>query len=124
MLEVFHKDDTYIIGVDEVGRGPLFGRVYAAAVILPHLGFKHDLMKDSKKFTSSKKIKEIADYIKENCIAYSIMYQDEKSIDKHNILINAKWHRICFTPSLLLNKSEVDYILESVIKEFKNLNNN
>jgi ribonuclease HII len=34
----------------------------------------------------SKKIKEIADYIKENCIAYSIMYQDEKSIDKHNIL--------------------------------------
>jgi ribonuclease HII len=86
MLEVFHKDDTYIIGVDEVGRGPLFGRVYAAAVILPHLGFKHDLMKDSKKFTSSKKIKEIADYIKENCIAYSIMYKDEKSIDKHNIL--------------------------------------
>jgi ribonuclease HII len=86
MLEVFHKDDTYIIGVDEVGRGPLFGRVYAAAVILPHFGFKHDLMKDSKKFTSSKKIKEIANYIKENCIAYSIMYQDEKSIDKHNIL--------------------------------------
>jgi ribonuclease HII len=86
MLEVFHKDYAYIIGVDEVGRGPLFGRVYAAAVILPHFGFKHELMKDSKKFTSSKKIKEIADYIKENCIAYSIMYQDEKDIDKHNIL--------------------------------------
>jgi adenosylmethionine-8-amino-7-oxononanoate aminotransferase len=43
-------------------------------------------------------------------------------LDNHNILINAKWHRICFTPSLLLNKLEVDYILESVIKEFKNLN--
>jgi len=86
MLEVFYKEDTYIIGVDEVGRGPLFGRVYAAAVILPQFGFKHELMKDSKKFTSSKKIKEIADYIKENCIAYSIMYKDEKSIDKHNIL--------------------------------------
>ena len=86
MLEVFHKDDTYIIGVDEVGRGPLFGRVYAAAVILPQFEFKHELMKDSKKFTSSKKIKEVADYIKENCIAYSIMYQDEKNIDKNNIL--------------------------------------
>ena len=86
MLEVFHKQDTYVIGVDEVGRGPLFGRVYAAAVILPHFGFKHELMKDSKKFTSSKKIKEISDYIKENCIAYSIMYQDEISVDKNNIL--------------------------------------
>jgi adenosylmethionine-8-amino-7-oxononanoate aminotransferase len=49
----------------------------------------------------------------------------EKALrNNHNILINAKWHRICFTPSLLLTKSEVDYILESVIKEFRNLNNN
>ena len=28
-------DNVYEIGVDEVGRGPLFGRVYTAAVILP-----------------------------------------------------------------------------------------
>jgi ribonuclease HII len=86
MLEVFQKENTYVIGVDEVGRGPMFGRVYAAAVILPDDAFNHELMKDSKKFTSSKKLKEMADYIKKNCIAYSIMYQDEKSIDKHNIL--------------------------------------
>ena len=86
MLEVFQKENTYVIGVDEVGRGPMFGRVYAAAVILPDDSFNHELMKDSKKFTSSKKLKEMADYIKKNCIAYSIMYQDEKSIDKHNIL--------------------------------------
>lgn len=86
MLEVFQKENTYVIGVDEVGRGPMFGRVYAAAVILPNDSFNHELMKDSKKFTSSKKLKETADYIKKNCIAYSIMYQDEKSIDKHNIL--------------------------------------
>lgn len=86
MLEVFQKENTYVIGVDEVGRGPMFGRVYAAAVILPDDSFNHELMKDSKKFTSSKKLKETADYIKKNCIAYSIMYQDEKSIDKHNIL--------------------------------------
>ena len=92
MLEVFQKENTYVIGVDEVGRGPMFGRVYAAAVILPDdslfpdASFNHELMKDSKKFTSSKKLKETADYIKKNCIAYSIMYQDEKSIDKHNIL--------------------------------------
>ena len=33
----FYNDDTDIleVGVDEAGRGPLFGRVYTAAVILP-----------------------------------------------------------------------------------------
>ena len=44
------------IGVDEVGRGPMFGRVYSAAVILPKNDtFKYELLKDSKKFTSEKK---------------------------------------------------------------------
>jgi ribonuclease HII len=75
------------IGVDEVGRGPLFGRVYTAAVILPKTNFKFELMKDSKKFTSKNKIQEVAEYIKENAIAYSIEYQDEKSVDVNNIRI-------------------------------------
>ena len=48
------NDKIFEIGVDEVGRGPMFGRVYCAAVILPQ-NFKHELMKDSKKFTSKKK---------------------------------------------------------------------
>ena len=49
------------IGVDEAGRGPLFGRVYTAAVILPKDDiFEYDKMKDSKKFTSHKKIIEDA----------------------------------------------------------------
>ena len=52
------------VGVDEVGRGPLFGRVYAAAVILPNnsdsnLDFDYSKMKDSKKFHSDKKIREV-----------------------------------------------------------------
>ena len=48
--------DIIEIGVDEVGRGPMFGRVYCAAVILPKdVSFKHELMKDSKKFHSKKK---------------------------------------------------------------------
>jgi len=42
-----------LIGVDEAGRGPLFGRVYTAAVIL-HDDFDTSLLKDSKKFTSEK----------------------------------------------------------------------
>lgn len=75
------------IGVDEVGRGPLFGRVYTAAVILPKDdSFDHSKMKDSKKFHSKQKIQEVAEYIKENAIAWSVAYEDEKTIDEINIL--------------------------------------
>jgi len=77
----------YEIGVDEVGRGPLFGRVYTAAVILPKDdSFDHFKMKDSKKFHSKQKIQEAAEYIKENAIAWSVTYEDEKTIDDINIL--------------------------------------
>jgi len=75
------------IGVDEAGRGPMLGRVYAAAVILPKDdSFNHSLMKDSKKFHSKKKIEAAAEYIKTNAIAWSVQYEDEDVIDKINIL--------------------------------------
>ena len=66
LIEKYFKDDNRIeIGVDEAGRGPMFGRVYAAAVVLPKYdSIKHDDMKDSKKFSSEKKINKTADYIK------------------------------------------------------------
>jgi ribonuclease HII len=77
----------YEIGVDEAGRGPMLGRVYASAAVLPKSmeQFNHALMKDSKKFHSEKKIKEVAAYIKENAIAWSVQYSDERVIDKINI---------------------------------------
>ena len=54
-LSKFYNDDNfkYEIGIDEAGRGPMFGRVYAACVILPKNDtFDYSLLKDSKKFTS------------------------------------------------------------------------
>jgi ribonuclease HII len=73
--------------VDEVGRGPLFGRVYTAAVILPKDGsFDCSMVKDSKKFHSKKKIDEAADYVKKNALAWYISFEDEKKIDEINIL--------------------------------------
>lgn len=75
------------IGIDEVGRGPLFGRVYASAVILPKSDeFRHCDMKDSKKFSSKKKIEATSEYIKQNAVAWSIRYEDENTIDRINIL--------------------------------------
>ena len=87
-LERCYNENPNIIeiGIDEVGRGPMFGRVYCAAVILPKdNSFKHELMKDSKRFHSKKKLEETAEYIKKNCLKYSIAFEDEKTIDKHNI---------------------------------------
>lgn len=82
----FRDDGVYEIGVDEAGRGPLFGRVYTAAVILPHSDeLDCSMMKDSKRFTSVKKINEAAEYIKENALAWAVAYEDEKTIDKINI---------------------------------------
>ena len=73
----YNEDDNiYEIGVDESGRGPLFGRVYTAAVILPkHNIFDHSQIKDSKKFHSKKKIEDVAEYIKENAIAWAVEYE-------------------------------------------------
>jgi ribonuclease HII len=89
LLKKFYNEDENIfeIGVDEAGRGPLFGRVYTASVILPKDdSFNHSLVKDSKKFHSKKKIEEVAKYIKENAIAWYVSFEDEKTIDEINIL--------------------------------------
>lgn len=72
------------IGIDEAGRGPLFGRVYAAAVLLNE-GFDVTKVKDSKKFTSEKKRAEAAEYIKANSL-WSVAYVDESVVDQINVL--------------------------------------
>jgi ribonuclease HII len=88
ILKSCHNEDekVYEIGVDEAGRGPLFGRVYTAAVILPKDSFDFSKVKDSKKFHSKKKIEEAAEYIKNNALAWHVSYEDEKKIDEINIL--------------------------------------
>jgi ribonuclease HII len=89
VLKSYHNEDEKVfeIGVDEAGRGPLFGRVYTAAVILPKDDtFDYSKVKDSKKFHSKKKIEEAAEYIKNNALAWHVSYEDEKKIDEINIL--------------------------------------
>ena len=91
LLKKYYNLEDHIIeiGADEAGRGPMFGRVYSGAVVLPKDdSFDHYKMKDSKKFTSknSKKINEVAEYIKQNAIAWAVAYEDEQVIDEINIL--------------------------------------
>ena len=73
-----------IAGVDEAGRGPLAGPVYAAAVILkPNTIIKG--INDSKKL-SEKRREELFEEITEKAVAYNIFSIDEKRIDEINIL--------------------------------------
>ena len=73
-----------ICGVDEAGRGPLAGPVFAAAVILPS-DYEIEGINDSKKL-SPKKREKLFDEIIEHAVAYSIRSCDQKIIDEINIL--------------------------------------
>lgn len=78
------KGYKYIAGVDEAGRGPLAGPVYAAAVILPD-NCDIEGINDSKKLTEKKREK-LYDEIIEKAVAWSVSAVDEKVIDEINIL--------------------------------------
>lgn len=73
-----------VCGVDEAGRGPLAGPVYAAAVILPK-GHIIEGVNDSKKL-SEKKRDKLFDKVIDECTAYSVGIATEQEIDEINIL--------------------------------------
>ena len=78
-----HSKEIKIIGgTDEAGRGPLYGPVVAACVVLPE-GFELEGLNDSKKL-SEKKRNIFYDYIVENTI-YGIGIVSPEEIDKINI---------------------------------------
>jgi ribonuclease HII len=72
-----------IAGVDEAGRGPLFGPVVAAAVILPK-GCTMQGLTDSKKLSEKKRI-ELDAAIRLNSVAFAIAEVDAETIDRINI---------------------------------------
>ncbi len=73
-----------ICGLDEAGRGPLAGPVYAAAVILPE-SFPFELLNDSKKLNESQRNKALP-LILEGAIAYGLGWASPQEIDRINIL--------------------------------------
>lgn len=82
----FMRNDCMEVGVDEVARGCLAGRVYAAAVIWD-ARIQHPLIaeiKDSKKLTPVQR-SELRQFIEQNATAWSIGWIDETVIDQVNI---------------------------------------
>jgi ribonuclease HII len=74
---------TRIAGCDEVGRGPMFGPVVAAAVILP-AKWRLQGLTDSKKL-SEKKREEFAPMIRATAVCWSVAAVDVETIDRINI---------------------------------------
>ena len=86
MLEQFYEKDKIELGLDEAGRGCLFGPVCVAGVVWLNEDPNPDLqIKDSKKM-SEKKRKILREYIESNAVAYNIQFICSKEIDKINIL--------------------------------------
>ena len=86
------KDDLVEVGLDEAGRGSLWGRLYVGAVILSpedeayfDNGAVLRQIKDSKKLTPRRRA-VLADYIKENAIETAIAWSEPEEIDTLNIL--------------------------------------
>lgn len=101
-----NKGCSVICGVDEAGRGPLAGPVYAAAVILSPDTVIEGL-NDSKKLTEKKR-EALFPVIQEKALAYGIGFATEQEIDEINIL-NATFlamrravEQLQITPQLLL----------------------
>jgi ribonuclease HII len=85
LSDKYNHENKYEIGIDEAGRGPLFGRLYVAAVVLGDGFVGNPDIKDSKKIKSKKKMEAISKYIKENAAAWAVHYIEHDVIDDINI---------------------------------------
>ncbi len=81
--DLYKKGIELIAGTDEAGRGPLYGPVVAAAVILPK-NYKLEGLNDSKQLSEKKRDKYF-EIIKKDAISYGIGIVDAKTIDEINI---------------------------------------
>jgi ribonuclease HII len=83
--EILDKNKEILeVGLDEAGRGPLIGRVYAAVVNWGDTEINLNV-KDSKKL-SSKKRAEVLKWIQENVDEWSVAWAEPEEIDSINIL--------------------------------------
>jgi len=86
ILKQYKNKDDNEVGLDEAGRGCLFGPVCVAGVVWLHEDPEPSIeIKDSKKCSQKHRLKSY-DYIKGNAPSYSIKMIDNDTIDKENIL--------------------------------------
>jgi ribonuclease HII len=110
-MRTFAKGFTCIAGIDEVGRGPLSGPVYAAAVVLdpdkPILG-----LDDSKRLSEKQRL-NLYKQIREKAVAIGVGSIDNERIDEINILNAAKEAMAIAVESM---DASPDYLLIDAVK--------
>ena len=84
-MRTFLNPQILEAGVDEAGRGPLFGRVYVGAVIWPPQLIPSVEIKDSKQYKNHRERLRAYHYIKQQALAYSVTYIEPQEIDRLNI---------------------------------------
>ena len=127
MKKKYHQDSNIIeVGLDEAGRGPLIGRVYAAAVNYDNT-IENNNINDSKKI-SAKKRADILNWIQENVDEWAVGWAEPEEIDKINILeatklaMNRALEQFTYKPTHLIidgigwEKKFPEYNTTSVIK--------
>jgi len=103
----FYSDKVkLIVGVDEAGRGPLAGPVYAGAVVFDP-SFTNEDINDSKKL-SQKKREELFDVIINNALGYGIASVTAEDIDRLNIYEATK---VCMLKAISQIKIKYDFII-------------
>lgn len=113
-----------VCGIDEAGRGPLAGPVFAAAVVLP-VDCEIPGLNDSKKLTEKKR-DALFEVIIEKAVAYSVASASEKEIDEINILnatylaMNRAFDGLSVKPDMALidgnREPGVDAMQKTVVK--------
>lgn len=120
----YSKGYKVIAGIDEAGRGPLAGPVFASVVILPE---NHSIvgLADSKKLTEKKR-EELFKQIIEKAVDYSVASSSEAEIDEINILqatflaMKRALKKLKIKPEIILidgNRGpEIDIPMECIVK--------
>ena len=132
MKKFYFNSEDNEVGLDEAGRGPLIGRVYAAVVNWGDTDINPNV-KDSKKL-SAKKRGVVLKWIQENVDEWAVGFAEPEEIDKINILEATKLamdraidnlkNKINFEPTQLLIDGigwsnmfyESNYTVNSIIK--------
>ena len=109
--KLFAEGIIRIAGMDEAGRGPLAGPVTAACCI-PDFSKIAQGVNDSKKLTEKKR-ESLFDIIKESCICFAVVSEDEKVIDEINILNATKK---AMKKALRQLRVEPEYLLVDAVK--------
>ena len=110
--ELYKKGINIIGGTDEAGRGPLYGPVVAACVVLPK-NFALDGLTDSKKLTEKKR-NIYYDYIIKNAIAVEVGIVGPKEIDKINIY-EASRKAMIMAINKVKKKIKLQYVLSDAM---------